>query len=360
MSELLTITWDMSRGLDLGFFTLRYYSLLFALGFLLGFQVMKKIFKTENRSEKELDSLLTYMIIATVVGARLGHVFFYDWGYYKQHPVEILKVWEGGLASHGAAIAIIIGLYIYSRKVSKTSVLWILDRVVITVALAGTFIRVGNFMNSEIYGKVGNSGIETVFALPFEETVMNQYSNVHSVEVTPTGNVMQTDSLDYPEYRVQLHLTEKTDPLRFSQNFRLLGRKFLNSISEDRMNMYIPEDYDLETIEDSPTTTTIEFTAWGLPRYPTQLIEALGYFLIFIVLFFLFWKTRSKEREGLLFGLFLVLIFGFRFVIEFWKANQSAFEESMQFNMGQWLSVPLVIAGLYFIIAAKNKNLHES
>ena len=114
MHSLMTITWDMTKGLDLGIITLRYYSLLFALGFVLGYMLMKRIFKNEGVPQEKLDTLLTYVVIATVVGARLGHVFFYQWDYYSQHPSEILKVWEGGLASHGAAIAIIIAIIIYS------------------------------------------------------------------------------------------------------------------------------------------------------------------------------------------------------------------------------------------------------
>src|SRR5690606_21524415 len=185
MQSLLAITWDMGRGIDLGFFTIRFYSLLFALGFVLGYFLMKKMFEKAGVAQEKLDSLLTYVVIATVVGARLGHVFFYQWDYYSQHPGEILMVWEGGLASHGAAIAIIIAIIIYCKKVLKKSPLWMLDRVVITVALAGALIRIGNWTNSEIYGDIANSNMETVFTNPARERILMNFDNIfESVEFT--------------------------------------------------------------------------------------------------------------------------------------------------------------------------------
>ncbi len=131
----------------------RWYGALFAASFVVGYYIMQKIFEREKIGIKVLDQLSTYMIVATVVGARLGHCLFYEPAYYLANPIEILKVWEGGLASHGAAIGIIIALYFFSRKQQKT-IIWTLDRVVIVVALAGFFIRTGNLMNSEIFGHI--------------------------------------------------------------------------------------------------------------------------------------------------------------------------------------------------------------
>ena len=143
------IDWNASPELfSIGPLSIRYYSLFFALAFWLGFLVMERIFKNDQVPEGWLDKLFMYVIIATILGARLGHVFFYGWDYYSQHPGEILKVWEGGLASHGGAIGILIAIYFYSKKVTKRSMLWTLDRLVIPVALAAFFIRMGNFMNS--------------------------------------------------------------------------------------------------------------------------------------------------------------------------------------------------------------------
>ncbi len=354
MHTFLTFTWALDNGLDLGFFTLRYYSLLFAVGFILGFQVMKKIFKAEKTPLDQLDQLLTYMVISTVVGARLGHVFFYQWDYYSQHPVEIFKVWEGGLASHGAAIAIILGLIIYSKKVSKKSVLWILDRVVITVALAGAFIRFGNFTNSEIYGKMANSSIETVFIQPTEQSFLGYLGdNLSEVEFSKTENQLITDSLIYPEYKVTLTLSDQADIDATSRVIDSKIKKLISLEDNDNLNFFFLEDRNNEIVNNK----TIVTYGYGVPRYPTQLIESFGYLLIFILLFLQFWKTDVKNQLGSLFGQFLITVFGFRFFVEYLKANQVAFESNMDLNMGQWLSIPLVLLGLFFILKPLlNKN----
>jgi phosphatidylglycerol---prolipoprotein diacylglyceryl transferase len=148
------IQWNADPILfQLGPFAVRWYSLLFAAGFLIGYWMFEKIFKQENRPAKDLDTLLVYMFLGTVLGARLGHCLFYDFDYYfRQNPIEIFKVWEGGLASHGAVIGILLSVFIYTRTRPKQKYFWVLDRIAITVALAGTLIRLGNFFNSEIVG----------------------------------------------------------------------------------------------------------------------------------------------------------------------------------------------------------------
>ena len=161
----LFINWDVSPEIfNLGGISIRYYGLLFALAFVFGYKIEEKMFKSEGLSMVWLDKLWIYVAITTVIGARLGHCLFYDWAYYSQHPLEIVLPfrWDPtfkftgyqGLASHGAAVGIIVGLWYYSKKVSKRSVFWILDRAVIPIALAGFFIRMGNLMNSEIIGKI--------------------------------------------------------------------------------------------------------------------------------------------------------------------------------------------------------------
>ncbi len=150
---LLSIVWDIKPEIfSVGPLSVRWYGLLFAIAFLLGYRITEKMFQRDNIKIEWLDKLFFLTMVATVIGARLGHVFFYNWEFYSQHPSEILKIWHGGLASHGAAIGIIAALWFYSKKVSKKSILWILDYVVIPVALAGAFIRLGNLMNSEIIG----------------------------------------------------------------------------------------------------------------------------------------------------------------------------------------------------------------
>ena len=153
MMHLLHITWDVDPILfELGPIAVRWYGLLFAAAFLIGYYIMQNILKREELPQDWMDSLLLYMMFGTVLGARFGHVFFYQWDYYQDHLGEILQIWKGGLASHGAAIGIIAALWLWSRRVSKKPLLWVLDRIVITVALASAFIRTGNLMNHEIVG----------------------------------------------------------------------------------------------------------------------------------------------------------------------------------------------------------------
>jgi phosphatidylglycerol---prolipoprotein diacylglyceryl transferase len=148
------IPWNVSPIIfSVGPISVRWYGLLFAMSFVVGYMIMLRIFRKENIPEPLLDELSMYMLISTVVGARLGHVLFYEPASYLAHPLDILKIWQGGLASHGAAIGIIFALYLFSRK-SRQSFFWVIDRIVIVVALSGFFIRTGNLFNSEIYGNV--------------------------------------------------------------------------------------------------------------------------------------------------------------------------------------------------------------
>jgi len=360
MHNLLSITWDMPYGLDLGFITLRYYSLLFAAGFFAGYFVIKKMFEAEKVPDSWLDSLVTYMVIATVLGARLGHVFFYEWDYYKEHPGKILKVWEGGLASHGAAIAIILALIYFSRKVTKKSPLWILDRIVIVVALAACFIRVGNYMNSEIYGTAANSAIETVYLNPVRQSVLNAYGDrIESLEFKSLGSELETDSLNYPQYEMTATFFAGQDGPSAKAFVERYVASRINQQSIDERNVIIPIGTEA-SLQNETGNAVVRIAVLGVPRYPTQWIEAGAYLLIFLILFYLFWKTDRSKYSGFLFGSFLVLLFGTRFFVEFLKANQVAFEQNMKLNMGQWLSIPLVLIGLYFIFTSKKKTDEQS
>jgi prolipoprotein diacylglyceryl transferase len=256
--ELQIIPWNVEPEIfRIGNFAVRWYGLLFASGFVFGYYIMKKIFKNEGLGDATLDRLTVYVAIGTIVGARLGHCLFYEPEYYLARPLEILKIWHGGLASHGAAIAIPIALWLFARKERKPFI-WAIDRVVIVVALAGALIRLGNLMNSEIYG------IETTL---------------------PWGFV-------------------------FLQNGE---------------------------------------TA---PKHPTQIYEALAYLITFGILMRMYWKSLGKLKPGLLFGVFLIIVFGFRFFVEYVKEDQVAFEAGMKLNMGQWLSIPFVIAGIAILVWA--------
>lgn len=259
------VTWNPDPELfSLGPLSVRYYGLFFALGFLLGYYIIERMFRREQIPEQWLDKLFIYVVVATVIGARLGHVIFYGWDYYSQNPGEILAIWQGGLASHGGAIGILVAIYFYSKKVSKKSPIWILDRLVVPVALAAVFIRMGNLMNSEIVGEV--TSVSWAFWF------------------------------------------QRVDP-------------------------------DQEVL-----------------RHPAQIYEALAYLIVFVVLMYLYWRTEARNRQGLLFGIFLIGIFASRFFIEFVKASQEAFEESMTLNMGQILSIPFVLMGVYFVRKALKKK----
>lgn len=157
------INWNLNPGFEIFGFEIRYYGFLFALSFIIGYTIMEKIFKWEDKPIKELDRLSIYMIISTIIGARLGHCFFYEPAYYLANPLQILNLRQGGLASHGAAIGILFALWLFVRKREDTSYLWVVDRIVIVVALAGFFIRLGNFFNSEIYGLEANLPWAVIF-----------------------------------------------------------------------------------------------------------------------------------------------------------------------------------------------------
>ena len=255
---LQIITWDVNPEIfRIGNFAVRWYGLLFASGFVFGYYIMRGFFRNEGIQEAVLDKLTVYVALGTIIGARLGHCFFYEPAYYLAHPLEILKVWHGGLASHGAAIGILLSLWLFVRK-EKKPFIWVIDRLVVVVALAGALIRLGNLMNSEIYG------VETTL---------------------PWGFV-------------------------FLQN----GER--------------------------------------VPKHPTQIYEALAYLVTFGILMWIYWKTRGKQKPGLLFGLFLILVFLFRFFVEYVKEDQVDFEAGMKLNMGQLLSIPFVIAGVAILIWA--------
>ena len=303
MTSILAIVWNPSEGIDLGFFMIRFYSLMFVIAFGLGWYLMKHIFVREGETIEKLDSLFIWMVLATLAGARLGHVFFYDWEYFRNNLLEIfLPVrfepsfhFTGftGLASHGAAIAIIAAMYFYSKKILQKPQLWILDRIVIPVASGAIFVRLGNFFNSEIIGKETTS----TFGIKF---VRDYFSPRDAVNVTqiPTP---------YEAYQAIA-----TDP------------KFATLLEQ------VPA------------------------KHPTQLYEAFCYIFVFAILFFLYWKTEARKKSGYLFGLFLVLLFSVRIVVESVKESQGGFESALGLlSTGQWLSIPFIITGLYFVFTAK-------
>lgn len=264
------ITWTADPVLfHLGPLAIRWYSLMFVIGFIVGYKIVEKEFKHEGAPESWLGTLLIWLALGTIVGARLGHVFFYAWDEYSKDPISILYVWEGGLASHGGTIGIIICIFLFSWFTTKRSPLWTFDRIVTPIALTGALIRLGNLFNSEIYGHA----TDVPWAFRF---VLNQ----------------------------RAYLAGAQDPI-FSD-----------------------------------------------PSHPTQIYESLCYLAIFGFLMWLYWKKNAEKRPGLMFGIFLFVLFTCRFLIEFVKNDQVAFEADMTLNMGQWLSIPFILIGIFFIVRA--------
>lgn len=278
------IKWNVSAELIEGQRTPNVYGLLFVTGLIIGYFVIKRMFKKEAIDANYLDKLVMYMVLSTIVGARLGHVFFYgpyfdivdssglvmERGYFS-HPEDILKIWEGGLASHGAAFVILIALYIYSKKVIHKPYLWMLDRIAAPIAIAGTFIRLGNLVNHEMVG---------------------------DVTTVPWGfQFMHHDC--FPPYAC-------------------------------------PWD--------------------SIPvRHPAQLYEAICYLISFGILMFLYWKKEQWKNQGVVFGSFLIMIFGSRFFVEFLKLGQTARDAYLPINTGQMLSIPFVLLGIYLLWNARKR-----
>ena len=254
-----------------GIFPLKYYGLLFLTGIILSYTLVKYMYQTEKVPVKDLEKLSTYLFVGIFAGMRLGHCLFYDFEYFSQHPLEIFlpfQIVDGtwhftgftGLASHGGSIGAIIAVFLYVYKY-KAPLFWILDRIAMVAPVTGAFIRFGNFMNSEIYGK-------------------------------PTDG-----------------------------------------------------DYGVIFMRDDL-----------IARHPTQLYEAFSYLIIFGIVWYLYQKTNLKNRKGVLFGLVIALVFIMRFIIEFYKENQVAFEDAMALNMGQWLSIPFILCGLVLLAFGLRKN----
>lgn len=255
---------------SIGNFGLRYYALCWLAAFVFSYIVMLRIFKKEGKTQELLDQLTMYIFLGTFIGARLGHCLFYDFDYYQDHLLEIFLPFQyvngkftltgfAGLASHGAAIGILTSMYLFCRK-TKVDFLWLADRLVLVVPVAGAFIRLGNFFNSEIIG--------TPSTLPWA-IVFEQHDNI--------------------------------------------------------------------------------------PRHPGQLYEALAYVLIFFILV-LIYQNKKSLKKGFLLGLFMVLLFGARFILEYFKIDQVDFEAGMAINMGQILSLPFIALGFYYIFRAPTKT----
>lgn len=270
---LNAITWDVDPAIFSIFGReVRWYGLLFAFGLIvLGPMIEERIWKREKLNPEWMSSLFIYVLLGTVVGARLGHVLFYNPSYYLAHPLEVFKTWEGGLASHGGTIGIILAIWLYSRRVTKRSMLWTLDRLAVPVGLVAAMIRLGNLMNSEIFGR-------------------------------PTEHAW--------------------------------GFRFVRSLEYKAL---VPD--------------------MSIGCHPTQIYEAVAYLLVFAgCLWLYFCRDAARRYSGLILGFFLTGVFGSRMIIESIKVVQEPWEHELiatvGLNMGQLLSVPFVIAGVWLLVHA--------
>ena len=361
------VLWDVSPELfkaEIFGFHLepRWYGLFFALGFLIGQQIMFHIFKKEGKPAQDVETLTVYMVLATVIGARLGHVLFYEPENYFKSPADmlrILKIWEGGLASHGAAIAILFTFWLYTRKKKHEgqTYLWLADRIVIIVALCGCLIRLGNLMNSEIIGKPTNVAWAFVFAGPAREAVLNRYPE-QIASVRTTRDDPKKDTVVNGQTLMPL-LVRATVQKEFASNDvvsfarRDLPGSLQQSPSVREHFAFITNPNPTVSTEKNETAAAI--STYGIPRHPSQLYEAISCLLLFFLLFALWNRYRARTPQGLLLGLFLVVCFGLRFVYEYLKEPQVDFENDLPLYMGQWLSIPAVLGGIAILyIASRN------
>lgn len=273
----LQMKWNVDPEIFILFDTLpiTYYGALFVTGLLLSYEVIKRVYKSEHIPLENLEQLSTYLILGIVIGARLGHCLFYDFAYFSQHPLEIFlpfRITDGnwqfigfrGLASHGGALGILIAVLLFIKK-TNVNFLWLMDRLSIGIPIACSFIRLGNFMNSEIYGNPTNGNFGVIF---------------------------------------------------------------------------LKDDL--------------------IPRHPTQLYEAFAYLTVFGVLWYLYKNKSVLSHRGTAFGIFLSFMFTARLIIEFFKENQVGFEDQLLLNMGQLLSVPFILLGIFLIYNSKPKELFNT
>lgn len=266
---IASIVWDVDPILfKVGSWEVRWYGLMWGLGFILAYEIVSRLFKKEKYPEDWVDKLFVYCIVSTVIGARLGHCLFYEWDYYSAHPVEIFKIWKGGLASNGGVFAIILALMWYSKKVTRKSVWWLFDRMIPAVAIVCFCIRLGNLMNSEIFGY----------------------------------------------------------PTTLPWGFEFVRSREWHQLYE------------------------------GLPCHPTQIYEMLYCLVAGVTAWVMYHTYHLQKRVGLITGVSLLIFFGTRFALEFMKNPQVAEEADMTFNIGQWLSVPLILLGAYLIATSRTRK----
>ncbi|MBT1687324.1 prolipoprotein diacylglyceryl transferase [Dawidia soli] len=370
MATLSYIIWNGNPEIfSVGSFALRWYGLFFALGFLISQQILYYMFRKEGKPEKDVDTLTIYMIVATIIGARLGHVLFYQPEIIWQEPLSIFLPFEfspfkftglQGLASHGGAIGILFALWLYSRKRKPgQNYVQILDRIVILVALTGALIRLGNFFNSEIIGTPTDKPWGIVFTGRLTESLKDD--RIDPDHIVKDMVYVQNDSLPAGEngrkpITIYIFFTPQATE---AQVDGLVNNRVLPLLS-GRLYEYFDETPQLrlnyKIAKPDAEGFVAKINTVGIARHPGQLYEAISCVILFLVLFAIWNRHRQNLVTGRIFGIFLVWCFGMRIVIEFLKENQEAFEDKLPINMGQILSIPLVLAGIAILLYTGRKK----
>ncbi|MBX2917318.1 MAG: prolipoprotein diacylglyceryl transferase [Cyclobacteriaceae bacterium] len=366
MAFLSYVIWNTSPEIfSVGSFALRWYGLLFAAGFLLSQQVLYYIFRKEGKPESDVDSLTIYMVVATIVGARLGHVIFYQPELFIEDPLSIILPFEfspfrftglQGLASHGGAFGILFALWLYSRKKKPgQNYLQVLDRIVIVVALTGALIRLGNFFNSEIIGLPTSNPLSVVFVNRVTESFTSKKdSPVQYVKVERNKDLPEGANGRVPIY---IYVVFKPGVEQLKAKNYLEGdiQYYLNYFDEyiDNQGSSLKYQGDI----DGDGNYIARITTFGIARHPAQLYESISCIVLFLILFLIWNRKKEKTPTGLIFGLFMIILWGLRFAYEFLKEDQVAFEKGMTLNMGQLLSIPLFVAGILILIWALRKKV---
>ncbi len=359
MNNTLAIIWDINPEIiNISSLSIRWYGVLFASGFIIGQQLMIRMFKREGKKETDVELLTFYMVISTIVGARLGHCLFYQPDIYLADPIKILKIWEGGLASHGATVGILFALWLYAKKRPDQSYLWILDRIVITIALAGCFIRLGNLMNSEIIGKPSDVPFAFQFVNPalekIEEIKVNEVFLIEDAYVTNTGKDTLVAGVTYREVNMTVEFAQ---PQSEEANANaIVYQGVLPNFIQPRYYAIL-EHFKVFNSKpaisfkyESGQIQSATFPIYTIPRHAAQLYESLSCLILFIISFMIYNKYGGALPTGRIFSIFLVWIFGLRFFYEFLKENQVKFEDDLALNMGQNLSIPLVLIGIWLLV----------
>lgn len=384
MGTIGFIIWNTSPEIaSLGSFSLRWYGLLFALGFLISQQIMYYFYRKEGKPESDVDTLTIYMVVATIIGARLGHVIFYQRELFTENPLSIILPFEfnpfrftgfQGLASHGGAAAILFALWLYStrniafskivdgqtkrglfitkRSLPGQSFLQVTDRIVILVAITGALIRLGNYFNSEIPGLPTNMPQGTLFVNQFTEQITDNRSeptaSVESVKYVISDSLPTLENGRVP---ISIYIFFKPGTTESKAENLLYNFAKPSLINEHKDYFDATEVNSSANIYvEKPGSLVAKINTYAIARHPAQLYESGSCLILALVLFLIWRKYKNDLPAGRLLGIFLIWCFGLRIFFELLKEVQVEFEKNLMLNMGQSLSIPLVLLGIFILI----------